>query len=74
MLLGIAYLADTLTHSMAFAAQSLMGPQPGVLIGILDSIWKGWESVRLTAGSRTAAALSYQECLCHALIQVIMLP
>ncbi|KAK9844274.1 hypothetical protein WJX74_000343 [Apatococcus lobatus] len=49
--------------------KSLMGPQPGVLIGVLDSIWKGWESVRLTAGSRAAAALSYQECLSHAFIQ-----
>ncbi len=51
-------------------AQSLMGPQPGVLVTVLDSIWKGWESVRLTAGSRAAAAACYQECLCHCLIQV----
>ena len=47
-----------------------MGPQPGVLAAILDSIWKGWERVRLTSGSRAAAALSYQECLCHVLAQV----
>ena len=50
--------------------QSLKGPQPGVLITILDSIWKGWEAVRLTAGARAAAASCYQECLCHALVQV----
>ena len=50
--------------------QSLMGPQPGVLVTILDSIWKGWESVRLTASSRAAAASCFQECLCHSLIQV----